>query len=211
MNADRKTLADEIKVYTSSIYTTNGATTTSAGAPAGVTADAILAGVRYNRNFNQKLFVFGSGDFTHDALQDLNLRSIYTGGFGWHAINRPSTTFDVLAGVNYTRESYSGGATVAAPNGTNVGRNLPGLTAGEVFMHKFSGSTTFTENLEFYPDLSDINQYRFSLDSGLVTKINKWLGWQTTFSDRYVTDPPIFGTKSNDVILSTGLNIAFGH
>jgi len=209
MNADRKTLSDEVKVYTSSIYTTNGATTN--GGVGGVTADAILAGVRYNRNINQRLFAFGSGDFTDDALQDLNLRSIYTGGLGWHAINHPSTTLDLLAGVNYTRETYSGGPTAAAPNGTNVARNLPGLTAGEVFMHKFGASTTFTEDFEFYPDLSDFSQYRFSLDSGLVMKISKWLGWQTTLSDRYVTNPPIVGTKSNDVILSTGLNITSNH
>jgi putative salt-induced outer membrane protein YdiY len=210
VNADRKTLSDEIKVNTASIYTTNGATTT-AGAPTGVTADAILGAVRYDRNLKQKFFVFASGDFTHDALQDLTLRSIYTGGFGWHAINHPSTSLDLLAGVNYTRETYSSAATVAVPAGTNVGRNLPGLTTGEVFMHKFGASTTFTEDFTFYPDLTDIAQYRFALDSSLVMKISKWFGWQTTFSDRYVTDPPILGTKSNDVILSTGLNIAFSH
>ena len=41
--------------------------------------------------------------------------------------------------------------------------------------------------------------------------LSKWLGWQTTLSDRYVTNPPIPGTKANDVILSTGLNVAFNH
>lgn len=205
LNADRKTTNDEIKLYTSSIYTTSGRTT--AGTPSGVTADAILAGARYDRNLNKKLFAFVSGDFTHDALQDLNLQSIYSGGLGWHAINNAKTTLDVLGGVNYTRETYSGGPGA----GMNVQRNLAGLTAGEVFMHKFGATTTLTEDFTFYPDLSDFSQYRFALDSALVTKINKWLGWQTTFSDRYVTDPPILGTKSNDVILSTGLNIAFAH
>jgi hypothetical protein len=72
-------------------------------------------------------------------------------------------------------------------------------------------NTLLTEDFSFYPDLSDFSQYRFSLDAGVVTKINKWLGWQTSLSDRYVTDPPIPGTKSNDFILSTGLNIAFSH
>ena len=202
--ADRKTLADEIKLYSSSIYTTNGATT--GGSPGGVTADAVLGGASYDRNLTKRLFVFGSGDFTHDALQDLTLRQIYTGGLGWHEINNPNTTLDILAGVNYTREDYSDGATTAS-----VGRNLPGITVGENFTHKFGGSTVLTEDFLFYPDLSDINQYRFSLDSGVVTKINKWLGWQTSLSDRYVTDPPIFGTKANDFIFSTGLNVAFTH
>jgi putative salt-induced outer membrane protein YdiY len=202
--ADRKTLSDEIKAYSSSVYSRNGGTT--GGGAGGVTANAILGGASYDRNITKKLFAFGSGDFTHDALQDLTLRQIYTGGLGWHAINSPKTTLDIFGGVNYTRESYSEGRTVAS-----VGRNLPGLTAGESFTRKFGKASVFTENFTFYPDLSDIHQYRFALDAGLVAKINSWLGWQTSLSDRYVTDPPIAGTVPNDFILSTGLNISFSH
>jgi putative salt-induced outer membrane protein len=106
--------------------------------------------------------------------------------------------------VNYTRETYGGGATA-------VDRNLAGITVGENFMHKFGKSTTFTEVFYFYPDLSNTSEYRFSLDAASVTKINKWLGWQTSLTDRYVTDPPIAGTKSNDVIFSTGINVSFTH
>jgi len=202
--ADRKTLSDEVKIYASSIYSTNGGT--SNGGPGGVTANEILGGAIYDRNITKKLFGFGSGDFMHDALQDLTLRQIYSGGLGWHAINNPHTTFDLLAGINYTRENYSDGTTVAS-----VGRNLPGLTLGENFMHKLGKATVLTEDFSFYPDLSALSQYRFSLDAGVVTKFNKWLGWQTSLSDRYVTDPPIPGTKSDDFILSTGLSITFSH
>lgn len=206
---DRKTLADEFKLSLSSIYSTSGTSTT--GAPGGVTANEILGDVAYDRNFGPRTFVFASGDFTHDGLQDLDLRAIYSGGLGWHAINTTKTTLDALFGINYTRESYSTGASAGAPTGVSVDRNLPGITAGENFMHKFGANTAITETFDFYPDLSDLSQYRFSLDAALVTKIKKWLGWQTSLSDRYVTDPPILGTKSNDVILSTGLNISFGH
>lgn len=207
--ADRKTLSDEFKVAESSIYSTSG--TSTAGAPGGVTANEILGDVVYDRNITKKFFVFASGDFTHDALQDLTLRSIYTGGVGWHVINTANTTLDALFGVNYTRESYSSSASALNPVPLNISRNLPGLTAGENFMHKFGAGTAFTETFDFYPDLSDFSQYRFSLDAAVVTKIKKWLGWQTSLSDRYVTNPPIPGTKSNDVILSTGLNISFTH
>lgn len=207
--ADRKTLSDEFKLAASSIYSTSG--TSTAGAPGGVTASEILGGVVYDRNISERIFLFASGDFTHDALQDLTLRSIYTGGVGWHAINTANTTLDALFGVNYTRENYSSSASAVTPIPVNVSRNLPGLTAGENFMHKFGATTVFTETFDFYPDLSDFSQYRFSLDTAVVTKIKKWLGWQTSLSDRYVTNPPIPGTKSNDVILSTGFNISFAH
>jgi putative salt-induced outer membrane protein YdiY len=160
----------------------------------------------YSRNITKKLFGFGSGDFTHDELQSLTLRQIYSGGLGWHAINNPKTSLDFLGGINYTRENYSSGSHVSG-----VSRNLPGITAGENFTRKFGGNTLLTEDFYFYPDLSDFSEYRFSLDAGVVTKINKWLGWQTSLSDRYVTNPPIPGTKSNGFVLSTGLNIAFSH
>jgi putative salt-induced outer membrane protein YdiY len=198
---DRKTLTDEIKMYESSVYASNGLK------GGGVTANAILGGVRYDHNITEKLFAFGAGDFTHDELQGLDIRQIYTGGLGWHLIDKPNiTTLDVLAGINYTQETYSGTPTTPAPT---VTRHLPGITLGEDFMHKFGGSTTLNANAYFYPDLSDLSQYRFSLDASLATKINNWLAWQVGLSDRYVTNPPIAGTKSNDLILATGLNITF--
>jgi putative salt-induced outer membrane protein YdiY len=209
LNANRKTLSDEIKVYASSIYTDNGRS--NSGAPTGVTADEIVGGVRFDRNIGPWLFAFASGAFTHDALQHLEVQQIYTGGLGWHAINKPNTTFDVLAGINYVRETYSSSVTVATPRGASLARNLPGITAGEDFTHKLGASTTFTEEFEFYPDLSDISQYRFAFNSGTVTQIKKWLGWQVTFSDHYITNPPIVGTVQSDAILSTGLNISFSH
>lgn len=208
LTADRQTVSDEIRVAVSSVYSTSG--TSTSGAPGGVTANAILGSAAYRRNIGRALFVFVRGDFTHDALQDLTLRGIYTGGVGWHAINTPNTILDVLFGANYTRETYSSSGTITTPSAT-VDRNLPGITAGENFMHKFGANTAFTESFDFYPDLSDLNQYRFALDAAVVTKIHRWLGWQTSLSDRYVTNPPIPGTKSNDIILSTGLSISFPH
>lgn len=199
--ADRKTLHDEITLYESSLYSTNDLP------GGGVTANSITGGAKYDRNFTNLIFGFVSGDYTHDQLQGLNLRQIYSGGLGLHAINTPNTTLDFLAGGNYTRETYSGGTT---PN-VQVDRNLAGVTLGENFMHKFGKTTTVNEVFYFYPDLSNTGQYRFSLDAAAVTKINKWLGWQTSLSDRYVTDPPILGTKTNDVIFSTGINVSFTH
>jgi putative salt-induced outer membrane protein len=196
--ADRKTSNDEITMYETSLYTSNDQP------GGGVTANSIVGGVKFDRNVTKLVFGFVSADFTHDELQDLNVRQIYSGGLGLHLINTPTTTFDVLVGGNYTRETYSGMA-------MSVDRNIGGITTGENFMHKFGKSTTVTEVFYFYPDLSDTSQYRFSLDAASVTKINSWLGWQMAISDRYVTNPPIVGTKSNDVIFSTGLNVSFAH
>jgi hypothetical protein len=41
-----------------------------------------------------------------------------------------------------------------------------------------------------------------------VTRISKWLGWQNSLGDIYVSNPPL-GKKKNDVIFTTGLNVSF--
>lgn len=196
--ADRTTMNDEITAYFSSLYTADDRT------GGGTTANSIIGGLKYDRNITKHVFAFASGDFTQDELQDLNIRAIYSGGLGYHLINNPTTTFDVLGGVNYTYESYGGGLTL-------VTRNLAGLTLGESGMHKFGKSTTATEVFYFYPDLTNPGEYRFSFDAASVTQINKWFGWQIGLSDRYVTNPPILGTKSNDLIFTTGVNFSFAH
>jgi putative salt-induced outer membrane protein len=202
-NADRKTTNDETKMYFNSIYSTTGIPVSA------TTANEIMGGIRFDRNITHTLFGFGAGDFAHNALQDLSLQQIYTGGVGAHVINHPNTTLDVLVGANYTRETYSG--TPAGGTSTSVKRNLAGVTVGQDFAKKFGTISTLNEHFYFYPDLSETGEYRFSLDAGWVTQIKKWLGWQISVSDRYVSNPPIPGTKDNDVVLTTGINVAFVH
>ncbi len=66
-----------------------------------------------------------------------------------------------------------------------------------------------TERLAFFPDLNSAGDFRGTYDFATVTKMNKWLGWQNSFSDVYVTNPPL-GKKQNDIIFTTGLNVSFG-
>jgi putative salt-induced outer membrane protein YdiY len=201
--ADRKTNNDETTAYFSSLYSTNDKT------GGGTIANSLVAGAKYDHNITKKVFAFGSADFTHDELQFLDVRAIFSGGLGYHLISNPNTTLDLLGGVNYTHESYSPNPAVLGS--VAVSRNLAGITVGEAGMHKFGKSTTATEVFYFYPDLSNTGQYRFSFDAASVTQISKWFGWQIGLSDRYVTNPPIFGTKSNDVIFTTGVNFSFAH
>jgi putative salt-induced outer membrane protein YdiY len=198
--ADRKTLHDHIGLYTNSVYARNdtaGTTTT--------TANAVQGGLRYDRNIAAQMFGFGSADFQTDALQALNLRSVFGGGLGFHAIKNDVTTIDLLGGINYTRESYG----VVAPNPAFT-RSFAAATLGEELMHKWGKSTVVTQKLYFFPDFNDAGQYRATFNLGTVTKLSKWLGWQNAFGDIYVTNPPA-GKKTDDVLLTTGLNITFTH
>ncbi len=212
-NAARTTLNDKLTLYATSIDTKNDLV------PAGTSttvANLETGGLRFDRNFDGKMFAFAAADFMSNALQDLDLRGVYTGGLGYHAIKTDPTTLNFLAGVNYTHETYSNGALVTPPTSPptfvsyGVTNRFVALTLGEELSQKAGKSTVITQNFYLFPDLSNTGNYRGTFSLGTVTKINKWFGWQNQFNDIYVSNPPT-GSKKNDVLLTTGLNVTFTH
>ena len=202
-NGARTGFHDKLTLYTNQVYATNDKPN-----PSQTTANAIGGGARYDHDFAPRVFGFVNGDFYHDALQQLDLRSTFGGGIGLHAIKSASTTINLLAGVNYTHESY--GIPINPPTDLSKSRNQAGVTLGDDFMHKFGKGTVLTQSLFFYPNLSQTGEYRILANAGTVTKLNKWLGWQNSFADVYVSNP-LAGTKGNDLQLATGLNVSFTH
>ena len=209
-NAAHPTVNSKILLYATSIDTTNNLATPS------TVANLDTGGWRYDRNVNPKLFGFVSGDYMANALQYLDLRQVYSGGLGFHAIKNDRTVLDFLGGVNYTHEVYSNGAPVTPPTtpptyqSYGVTNRYVALTLSEVLSQKLGKSTVVTQNFSFYPNLQQTGQYRGTFNLGTVTKINKWFGWQNQFEDIYVSNPPT-DAKKNDVLLTTGLNITFTH
>lgn len=76
-------------------------------------------------------------------------------------------------------------------------------------MHKIGKGTVFNQHLGFFPDMSHTGEYRGTFDLGTATKLSKWLGWQNSIADVYVTNPPA-GKRKNDLVITTGLNVTFG-
>ena len=208
-NAVHPTEHDKITMYATSIYTTNNLATP------GTVANLTTGGIRYDRDLNPRLFAFVGADFMANALQYLDLRQVYGGGLGYHAIKSDNTTLDFLGGLNYTHETYSNGSVVVAGpppifGSYGVTNRFVALTLGDEWDQKVGKSTTLTQTFGFFPDLQHTGDYRFTFNFGTVTKLNKWLGWQNQFGDIYVSNPPV-DAKKNDLIFTTGLNITFTH
>jgi len=201
--AARPTKTDKTSLYYNTLYTHDGI----AG---NTTANQTNAGLRYDHNVNPKLFAFGTSDFATNALQELDLRTVVGGGFGWHALAKPRQQFDVLGGLVWTHESYSAvPASINPPDGSPAKTNsFAALDFGEQYTRKLGKNSSFTEQAFIFPDLQDTSQYRFTTNAALSTKLSSWLSWQTTFSDIYVTDPPA-GAKDNDLVFTTGLGFTF--
>jgi putative salt-induced outer membrane protein len=193
-NAARTTTRDKISVYMTALYSKNSTAGTSL-----VTANAKRGGARYDVNLSSKVFAFGTGDLENDEFQKLDLRLTLGGGMGWHALKTERTTFDIFGGGALNRENYS----------TGLNRTSGEVLIGEELTHKLSKRSSFKERAVLLPNMSETGEYRFNFDASVVTLLNSWLGWTLTFGDRYISNP-VFGTKSNDVLLSTGLRLTFG-
>lgn len=193
-SAIRTTTRDKFTIYSNSIFAKNSATGTSV-----TTAKAIRGGIRGDFNLTPRLFAFGFTDFEYDKFQKLDLRNVLGGGLGFHAFKNERTTFDLFGGASYNQEFFS----------TGLDRKSAELVVGEELIHKLSDRMFLNERLSFYPNLSDTGEYRLTFDASAVIKLSRWLNWQITFADRYLSDP-IPETKKNDLLLSTGLRLTFG-
>ncbi len=198
--AVRETTRDKINLYFTSVYakaeTFNPTTEETLSA---TTANAIRGGTRYEVNVNDKLFAFGFVDLEFDEFQALDLRNVIGGGPGYHVIKNDRTTFDVFSGASYNQEFFQ----------NDITRRSAELLLGETLSYVISGRTSFNERFAFYPNMSNTGEYRMQFDAGLTTDVFRWLGWNLTFSDRFLSNP-VPGRQKNDVLLTTGVRMIFG-
>jgi putative salt-induced outer membrane protein len=198
--AVRATTRDKITVYSTAVYASDDTTP-----PSRTTAHAIRGGIRGDFNVSDRVFVFGFTDFEYDEFQNLDLRNVLGGGLGYHVVKTKNTTFDVFGGGDFEQEYFS--ADPAFPTGLT--RKTGEIVMGEELATKLNGRTTLSEKFSLFPNITNTGDYRFQFDAIAATKLKSWLGWQVTYSDRYLSDP-LTGFKKNDVLLSTGLRLTFG-
>lgn len=193
-NAARTTARDKISLYALSLFARNSVT----GEPL-TTASLVGGGSRYDFNISDKWFAFGQIDLLHDRFQQLDLRVAPAGGVGYHAIKTPNTILDLSAGGGLNKEFFTNG----------LSRTSGELLLGEAYSRKFSKITTLSQSWQFFPNLTDTGEFRSVFNLGLVTQLTKLLSWQLTFTNLYLSNPPV-GVKTTDVILTTGLRFTFG-
>lgn len=192
--ATRETTRDTIKLYFTSLFAEN-----SASGETITTANAIRGGSRYELNVNDKMFTYGFVDLEYDEFQSLDLRNVLGGGFGYHAVKNDRMKFDVFGGGAYNQEFFS----------NNITRRSAEITVGEEFSYNLNDRTSFNERLTFYPNLTETGEYRLQFDTGLVTDVFRWMAWNVTFSDRFLSNP-VNGREQNDILLTTGVRLVFG-
>ncbi len=197
-NATRVTSGDKLRLSLNQIY----ATGTVKGKET-ETARAIRGGWGYDRNIGKRIFLDMFNDYEYDAFQNLDLRFVAGAGAGIHLYKGDRGILDVLGGASYNREMYG------VPLTTGQTRRSSGEAYwGDDFAWKLNGITSLKQAFRTFNNLSNTGEYRMNFDLGTETKLRKWLSWQISFSDRYVTNPAP-DRKTNDLLITSGIRFTF--
>ena len=163
------------------------------------TAQAVRGGISYDHNVSPRLFVTAFNDYEYDRFQNLDLRFVIGGGFGFHVAKTEHSVLDLLGGAAYSRSSFS----------TPLTRNSAEAFWGDEYTLKLTGASSLTQSFRMFNNLSDTGAYRVNFDVDLATRLTKWLTWNLSLSDRYLSNP-VPGRKTNDWLYTTGLGVSFG-
>lgn len=171
----------------------------------GVTADtaqSVRGGLGYNRNLKKKFFVNVFNDYEYDKFQSLDLRVVLGGGIGYNLLKRERSALSVVGGADWDHEKFSPPTTPA------FSRSSSEFYWGDDYSLKLTTRASLTQAFRMFDNLSNGGQYRVNFDLGANTQIFKWISWNLSFSDRYLSNPPA-GRKTNDVVYTTGVGINF--
>jgi hypothetical protein len=166
------------------------------------TARAVRGGWGYSRNLTKAVLANAFNDYEYDKFQSLDLRVVIGAGMGYQFWNADAGRMALVAGGAYNRERF-GPATIPY-----FIRKSGEAYWGDDFNYKMNTRTSLVQDFRMFNDLSDTGQYRMNFDVNVVTQLTKWMNWNISLSDRYLSNPAL-GRKPNDLLYTTGLGFTF--
>jgi putative salt-induced outer membrane protein YdiY len=163
-----------------------------------ITSHTLSANLREDYLFSPRTFAFAIGQVDHISTEGLYIRETGGGGFGEDIVKNPHTTFSVLGGLTYQHEKFFIGTEDQSAD----------ALVGETFGEQFSKRIRLDNNLNFYPNFSNLGQYRFDTTTVLAVKIFNRFSLSTSFIDLFLSNPPP-GNHQNNVTLSLGIGYTF--
>lgn len=143
---------------------------------------------RYDRNINEKWFVYGQTRLEYDEFKDFDLRLTLTGGLGYHFIKNDITLLTGRFGAGTSREF--GGSNEDWVAEANFGLD---------FEHQLSDRQRIGTVIDYYPEWSDFANYRLITDAWweLILDQQTNLSLKVGVIDRYDSTPE--GREPNDI------------
>ena len=200
-NAVRDTHKDKIGLYFASIYGTGKNLPDDSGGSVwhGDNGEFEPWRRHLQPQFEPEAVRLGAGRLSRaTSSRSLEFQINPSGGFGCHAIKTRYLLSWIYLVADRSISSTTRPLAGARPKSWSA-------TSIDKVWHK---RTHLHQSLRFFPNMSDLGQYRVNFDLVASTAVSKLLTLNVTFSDRFTSNPPP-GTKDNDLILSAGVGLTF--
>lgn len=152
---------------------------------------------QYNHLFTERWFGYVRADGLHDGIADVKYRVTLSPGAGYYFIKTKATFLTGEAGPGVVFERLDG------ENKTYLTPRL-----AERFEHKMDDHTRIWQNLEFLPQVDNLDNFLVNAEVGVEAALTKKLSLRTVVDDSYA-NVPAPGRKNNDVKLISGLAYKF--
>ncbi len=167
------------------------------------TAQALRGGAGYSRDLARRVFFNGFNDWEYDRFQALDLRVVLGGGLGYSVWKTERGRLDLPVGAAWSHSKFD---PAPLPKFT---RNAAEAYWGDDLALKMSSRTSLTQSYRMFNNLSETGPYRVNFDLGASTQLVKWLSWNVSLSDRFLSSPAP-DRKRNDLLYTTGIGVNFG-
>lgn len=155
--------------------------------------------IRYDRFFAKKNSLYFLAGILHDKFAGFESRSHQQIGYSRLLVDGEDTELVGEVGFDWAQENYYSDQD---PDYKNVfaARLMVGLS------HTFNEAVTFTDNLEVYPNVVELDDVRVLNTASLAAKLSDKLGFKTSYNLRF-DNVPVEGFRKADHAVTASLVI----
>ncbi|MBN1587377.1 MAG: DUF481 domain-containing protein [Candidatus Omnitrophica bacterium] len=139
------------------------------------------ASARYDWEISRISYLFTNVGLMNDRINNIDLRTTVGIGAGHHLIAEPKQTLDVEYGLEGSRDQIKD-----EKDTTDLFARIAGI-----YHLKLSDSADFSETLEIFPGLSDLNETRGRSETTLTTKITERVSTELRLVVDYDNEPAV--------------------
>lgn len=162
------------------------------------TSNEFIGMGRLEHDLSERQFIFGQASLETDEFEDIDLRAIVLGGYGYFFLQQPKHTLKGRVGVGVQKESFdSGGSSTDAL-----------LQLGYDHEYLYSDWIKFTDSLTYLPVLDDLGDYRLVFDAAVELPLGEKKPWalRAGINAQYDSDPE---PGVDDVDINYLLNLVY--
>jgi len=164
-----------------------------------LSANRVFAQARYERNINDRVFIFGQAPYLRDRFKGIEYHLAPSGGVGYKLVATPTTTLAADGGFGVKWEKNPG---------LDV-KTSAVVTSGDRFELKLSPASSVKQSFTATWNANDFGEALYTLAAGAAGGLTTRSQLKIEFLDTYATRPPQPEIKKNDVAFLTALVYKF--